>query len=198
MPSTREIGGKARVVRARGIPQKRLAVRSGLGRYGRNCICFVDGMGTYLALFSFYTDAVFPDDSWQDVSMLDACRHCKICVGLCPTKALSKNRIMLDAGKCVTLYNEVEGVFPKWIPGKAHNALQGCMKCQTKCPVNMKVADSTGVLEALTEEEVQKIVAEKSDPVLLESLSRKLRRSMTDKNPEEFKLISRNLKVLLV
>ena len=38
------------------LPQKRLAVRSGLAEYGRNNICFVDGMGSVITLFVFISD----------------------------------------------------------------------------------------------------------------------------------------------
>ena len=38
------------------LPLKILAVRSGLGEYGRNNICYVPGMGSFLQLAAVYSD----------------------------------------------------------------------------------------------------------------------------------------------
>ena len=38
------------------LPLKLLAVRSGLGLYGRNNICYVPGMGSFLQLVAVYSD----------------------------------------------------------------------------------------------------------------------------------------------
>ena len=53
-----------RVERAQGVLLKRLAVRSGLARYGKNNIAYVDGMGSFLTLFAFVTNKVFKEDHW--------------------------------------------------------------------------------------------------------------------------------------
>ena len=45
------------------IPLKLLAVRSGLGRYGRNNICYVDEMGSFISLHGFITDFEFAEDN---------------------------------------------------------------------------------------------------------------------------------------
>jgi len=43
-------------VAASGLPLKLLAVRSGLGEYGRNNLCYVSGMGSFLQLVAVYSD----------------------------------------------------------------------------------------------------------------------------------------------
>jgi epoxyqueuosine reductase len=186
-----------RLQRAQHVHLKLMAVHSGLGQYGRNNICFVDGMGSFVTLYSYFTDYTFPDDHWTDVSMLDACRRCRICYGICPTKAITKDNFVIDAGRCIPLYNEVAGTFPKWIRKNHHNALMGCMKCQLKCPANKDVVKQAGRLEDVTEEETRKILDGKPDKALLETLTRKLKGYYPATSEEHFPIFTRNLKVLI-
>ncbi|MBY8988243.1 MAG: hypothetical protein KGD61_07295, partial [Candidatus Lokiarchaeota archaeon] len=44
---------------------KLLAVRSGLGTYGRNNICYIKGMGSFLTLHAYYTNYKMENDSWH-------------------------------------------------------------------------------------------------------------------------------------
>lgn len=124
------------VARLRHGHMKLLAVRTGLGRYGRNNICCVDGMGTLLTLYAFVTDFEFKSDEWTNVGVMDVCKNCRICRESCPTGAIREESFVIDVGKCTTLYNEIEGDFPEWLPNGVHNALVGCMRCQLPCPGN--------------------------------------------------------------
>ena len=142
---------------------KLLAVRSGLGEYGRNNICYVDGMGSLLALSAYFTDFRFEADNWSEVEMMDICEECEICVSLCPTHSLSENDFVIDAGKCLTLYNEIKGEFPEWIDPQAHNTLMGCMRCQLSCPANQKPLRDYGRFEDITEEETGRILTGRVD-----------------------------------
>jgi epoxyqueuosine reductase len=182
---------------AQGFHLKLMAVRSGLGRYGRNNICYVEGMGTFLALFAYLTDAPGLEDSWHRLAMLDACRDCVICYGICPTNAIRREEFVIDAGRCITLYNEIDGAFPNWILPSMHNALMGCMKCQLGCPENEKVGFATMQAEAIDEEETAKILEGKPDDCLLESLSRKLRGFPPAADRAQFPILTRNLRALL-
>ncbi len=174
--------------------QKLAAVRSGLGAYGRNNICYVDGMGSFLSLATFLTDRELPEDHWRPLAMLPACRDCSICYGICPTGAISRDHFVIDVGKCITLYNEVPGGFPNFILPSMHNALMGCMRCQDKCPVNAPFAAPTR-LEDVSEEETEKCLKGTPDDALIQSLSRKLKGFVSDK--ESFPVFRRNLKALL-
>jgi len=188
----------ARLEDARGMHLKLLAVRSGLGRYGRNNICFVEGLGTFLTLHAFFTEVPLPAEEWHPLAMLDACRDCSICYGICPTNAITRENFVIDAGRCITLYNEVEGDFPNWILPSMHNALVGCLKCQLPCPENAKyLAASTVVLEDVVEEETQRILEGRLDDRLLETLSRKLRKFAFAGSREGAPLLARNLRPLV-
>ncbi|MFX1402689.1 MAG: 4Fe-4S double cluster binding domain-containing protein, partial [Promethearchaeota archaeon] len=123
------------------LHMKLLAVRSGLGKYGRNNICYVDDWGSMINLFAYFTDFQFEEDNWTEKKMMEQCENCTICVNNCPTNAIpvpNDDNFVINAGKCISVYNEIQGVIPDWIPSQAHNALIGCMKCQKPCPSNHK------------------------------------------------------------
>jgi epoxyqueuosine reductase len=121
------------------LPCKLLAVHSGLGRYGRNNLCYVDGLGSFVRLEAFYTDYVFPSDEWQEKKPLEKCARCTLCMNACPTHCISSERFLIHADQCLTYFNEFEDPFPLWVKPRAHNALVGCMRCQEVCPENRAV-----------------------------------------------------------
>ncbi|MFQ5979707.1 MAG: 4Fe-4S double cluster binding domain-containing protein [Candidatus Heimdallarchaeota archaeon] len=173
---------------------KLLAVRSGLGRYGRNNICYVDGMGSMLRLFAFFTDYQFEEDNWTELQMLEKCQECRICMKQCPHGAITEENFVVDVGKCVTLYNEIEGDFPTWISPDSHNALMGCMKCQSPCPANREVINQTGRMKEVIEEETKQLLDGILDETTMESLSSKLQYPLSE---ETVPVFSRNLRVLI-
>ena len=179
------------------VPLKHLAARSGLGRYGRNNVIFVDGMGSYNLLYAFLTDYSFPDNSWSEIELLDICRRCDHCDRICPTYCISRGNFLINIDKCITLYNENAGSFPNWILGSMHHALMGCMRCQAPCRVNGGVADISGQLEDITEEETRKVLQGTPDETLLVSLQRKLRQFPAAASRELFPILTRNLNALI-
>ncbi len=125
------------------LPNKLLATHSGLARYGRNNIAYVDGFGSFHRLIAFYTDLPTPKDGWQEPQVLDECTGCRACASKCPTAAIDPNRFQLHAEKCLTLHNESSQAFPSWINESWHHCLVGCMRCQRYCPVNKDVSSRT-------------------------------------------------------
>lgn len=186
-----------RVENATAVHLKMLAARSGLAKYGINNLCFVDGMGSFITLYAFYTDYQFKEDNWQKITFMDTCRTCPICYGICPTNCIKKENFVIDVGHCITLYNEIKGNFPRWILPSMHNALMGCMKCQKHCPENEEYIKLAGRMEDITEEETRKILLGKPDDVLLRSLSDKLRNFPPASSKEYFPIFKRNLSPLL-
>jgi len=122
-----------------GLPCKLLAVRSGLGRYGRNNLCYVEGMGSFVRLEAFYTDYVFPNDDWQEKKPLERCARCTLCMNACPTHCIPSERFLVHADQCLTYFNEFKDPFPPWVNPRWHNALVGCLRCQEVCPENRAV-----------------------------------------------------------
>jgi epoxyqueuosine reductase len=118
------------------LPLKTLAVRSGLAEYGRNNICYVPGMGSFLQLVGAFTDLPCDHDSWREPKALDRCDSCVACLRQCPTGAITSDRFLIHAERCLTHHNESDRDFPEWIDPSAHHCLFGCMRCQTACPEN--------------------------------------------------------------
>jgi epoxyqueuosine reductase len=130
-----------RAVQAR-LPQKLLAVRSGLGQYGKNNVCYVPGLGSFHRLWTFYSDLVCQQDPWQEAQMMERCQKCSACLRNCPSGAITSERFLLHAERCITLHNEQPGdvPFPAWMEPGWHNALVGCMRCQEVCPENKELS----------------------------------------------------------
>lgn len=122
------------------LPEKMLAVHSGLGSYGRNNICYVPDMGSFVLISAYYTDYKCSEDDWKDITLMEACKKCKLCMEQCPTGAISSDHSLVKAERCITYFNEFTNYdFPEWINPSAHNSIIGCMKCQLHCPQNAKV-----------------------------------------------------------
>ncbi|MBY9019914.1 MAG: hypothetical protein KGD67_02570 [Candidatus Lokiarchaeota archaeon] len=183
------------------IHLKLLAVRSGLGRYGRNNICYVDEMGSFITLIGYFTDYEFKDDNWTEIKMMGFCKDCKICINNCPTNAISttpEENFVINAGRCITLYNEISGKFPDWIPSDAHNALKGCMKCQLTCPGNKEALKRPIRFDEFTEEETKRILEGNVDENLLNAVSDRIKIFSHSNAGKAFPTFKRNLGVLLV
>ncbi|MCX6558831.1 MAG: twin-arginine translocation signal domain-containing protein [Candidatus Aminicenantes bacterium] len=183
-------GGK--LARAR-LPLKQLAVRSGLAEYGRNNITYVDGYGSYHQLLAFYSEQRL-EDHWGRLKMMPLCKGCSICLDECPTRAIRKSNFVIDAEKCITLYNELPDPLPDWIPAKAHNALVGCLKCQHTCPGNDEVKDSVWDLGEVDEAETALLLEGRADARTEASLRAKLQRIG---GGDDLPYIARNLKLVL-
>jgi len=158
------------------LPLKLLAARSGLCQYGRNNICYVSGMGSFLQLVAAYSDMPCEEDSWQDAKMMQACEECELCRRACPTGAIPSNRFLLHAERCIVYHNEKKGdiPFPSWMDASWHNCLEGCMRCQRACPLNKPFLDWVGEEEEFSEEETTLLLDGTSRDKLPEETVRKL------------------------
>ena len=177
-----------------GIPKKLLATRSGLAKYGKNNVTYVEGMGSYHRLAAFYTDAPISEDQWQKPQMLDRCETCNACVKKCPTGAISSDRFLLHAERCLTYHNESEKPFPDWIDPSWHNCLIGCMICQDVCPENPKPVRHTVDAAKFSEEETEQILKNVPKKSLNPETAAKLSRIYPS---DDYELLSRNLGALL-
>ena len=120
------------------LPRKLLAVRSGLAAYGKNNITYVPGMGSFHGLVAVYSDLPVQEDNWREPQMMESCRDCSACLRHCPVGAITSERFLLRAERCITFHNEKPGSvpFPAWIDPSWHNCLVGCLHCQRICPQN--------------------------------------------------------------
>ncbi|MHA2180139.1 MAG: 4Fe-4S double cluster binding domain-containing protein [Promethearchaeota archaeon] len=179
---------------------KLLAVRSGLGEYGRNNICYVDNWGSMINLYAYFTNFQFEEDNWTDIKMMDQCTQCPICQKNCPTGAIpgpSDENFVINASKCIPVYNEIGGILPDWIPSDAHNALIGCMRCQKPCPGNRETIKLTERLEEITEYETRALLEGQTEEKIVNSLSKKLKMFSPSDAEEFLPVLRRNLDVLI-
>lgn len=176
------------------LPTKLLAVRSGLAKYGRNNITYIDGWGSYYRLRAFFSDIPCTDDHWQEPEALELCSECTACIKKCPTSAIQQDRFLVNAGKCLTFFNEASYDFPEWLDPAWHNCLIGCMICQDVCPANKD--HTTWIMPGgeFSEEETGMILQGVSKDKLPSQTREKLHKvSMLDSHD----LLRRNLSVLI-
>jgi epoxyqueuosine reductase len=87
-------------------------------------------------LHSYLTDAPLEEGAWGEPVMMDQCEHCNACVKACPTGAISGERFLINAERCLTAYTESDKGFPEWVDPNWQKSLLGCFACQQACPAN--------------------------------------------------------------
>lgn len=187
-----------KIIKARNLLHlKLLAVRSGLGTYGRNNICYIEGMGSFFTLHAYYTNYKMESDAWHELKMMDHCESCTYCINNCPTNAIRGEPFVIDAGKCLPLYNEIDGEFPKWMDNNIHHALMGCMKCQYYCPGNKEEIKKEGLFEDVSEKETKMLLNGESSDNLISSLSSKIKMFDSSDGMKFLPRLKRNLELLI-
>ena len=180
------------------LPLKLLAVRSGLGSYGRNNICYVPGMGSYHRLMAFFTDFPLTEDSWQSAKLMESCSRCSACLYSCPTGAITPNRFLIRAHRCLTYLNERPSEFPAWVNPSWHNALVGCMRCQEVCPANASFKKIIEPLDYFSKEESRILLNEVNPAKLSLSMRKRLKKlglwEYVDLLPRNIRLVMDELK----
>jgi len=124
-----------------GIPQKILAARSGLGRYGKNAIIQAPEKGSWLSLYAIFTDAPFEPKA----PITDMCGDCEQCKKACPTGALDEP-YTCAVERCLTMqamYNK--GPIPLELRDTMGSCIAECCICMDACPKNKNLAVNTAV-----------------------------------------------------
>jgi epoxyqueuosine reductase len=174
------------------LPKKLLAVRSGLATYGRNNISYVPGMGSFHGLVAAYSDLPAPEGNLREPQMLDACQKCSACLHHCPAGAITAERFLLHAERCITFHNEKPGEvpFPAWMDPSWHNCLVGCLYCQRVCPQNRQrwqwyqdgedfsQEETALLLDAVPFDQLPRALAEKLEGLEMDSYADVLSRNM--------------------
>ena len=179
------------------LPLKILAVHSGLAYYGRNNITYIEGLGSFYQLVSFFSNMPAEDHDWYGLRMLGRCEHCSACVKVCPTGTINDDRFLIKAERCITFFNENGYEFPEWMNAEAHNSLIGCMLCQYICPENKKIRDFVDHKTWFTEKETDDILkADKLDDLDNEARTKLMSLDLIDTHTD-FNTLKRNLIILL-
>ena len=142
------------------MPQKRLAVCSGLAEYGRNNITYIDEWGSFFELQTYITDMPCGENYlFRDVCGMKICEECGACIKSCPTEAIKTNRYLIDNEICLSHLTELEKSFPDWLPKSVHHSVYGCYKCQDVCPKNKDVLSTITEEVCFSEEETGMFLA---------------------------------------
>ena len=177
------------------LPVKLLAARSGLAKYGRNNISYIQEWGSHHFLGSFITDIPAETDFWRKPELLPECDSCSACKDSCPTGAIGNDRFLIHGEKCLTYFNRNPGNFPQWLKPEWHNSLVGCIRCQELCPANDPVKDDIQVLQEFNETETEILLCTDTFEQLPESLQARFDEFGF---PELHGFLLRNLRALLL
>jgi len=176
------------------LPCKALAVLSGLAKYGKNNLCYVEEFGSYIWLGAYLSDCPSEKYIQPKEFIMKECESCNLCEKNCPSGAISSQRFPIHHNRCITYFNESENLLPNWINPLWHNALIGCMRCQIVCPKNKNLITKSPDSILFSEEETDQIL----NGVSIENLTSKTLCKLKAINfLENYTLLSRNLKLLL-
>ncbi len=114
------------------LMEKAVAVRSGIGFYGKNGCVLTRGHGSWVLLAEILTDLELE----PDMSQRRDCGRCRICMDRCPTGAIVAP-YRVDARLCISyLTIEHKGAIPIELRSRLGNRIFGCDVCQEVCPYN--------------------------------------------------------------
>lgn len=175
------------------VPLKSTAARFGLVRYGRNNITYVDRFGSYFQLAGFLVAEnwkPYPGRKAYRPQSVPECESCDLCIGACPTGAISDDRFLIQAHRCLTYHNEGSKPWPEDLPASAHHCLVGCMACQEACPLNAGMLSTVDSGVVFTKDETDAALEDEVWP----SVKEKLRQLQVDHYAQ---VLGRNLRALL-
>jgi len=125
-----------------GLDERALAVRAGLGFYGRHGLVVSQRYGTRFNIGCLLTDIPFAPSATQHIQpvanchQLKSCDACNRCVRACPTQALpTQPGGTLNAARCISYLTQKENLTPDEA-ALLGNQLYGCDICQQACPHN--------------------------------------------------------------
>jgi len=135
------------------IVERALAYRAGMGWYGKNCLLYNPGYGSWFFLGELIVSISLEEDKPVDSK---GCSGCKACIKACPTGAL-REPYSLDARKCISCITQSPGFIPLNFREKLGYRVYGCDVCQEVCPQN-RAGAGRSLLSGSGEEIVPKLL----------------------------------------
>lgn len=115
------------------ILEKAIAVKAGLGWFGKNTLLVTPEYGSLICLGEIITNIPLP----KDKPLPEGCGTCLQCVKSCPSQALNEDKV-LNLDLCLAGISQSKGLFDKQLRELMGNNIYGCDICQVACPYNKK------------------------------------------------------------
>lgn len=113
------------------LPERGLAVLSGLGSIGRSRCLLKDGLGAGIFIASLWTDFSFPECVKE--GLVQGCASCHACAEACPNSVLGGD--IFECRQCVAaLSSEFRGAFSIEEARLMGDWIFGCGRCVSACP----------------------------------------------------------------
>ena len=119
------------------LVDRAVAVRTGIGWWGRSTMVLIPGSGPWVLLGSVATDALLDVDE----PMVRTCGTCTACIPACPTGAILDDGV-LDVRLCLAHHLQSSGVIPEDLREAVGDRLYGCDDCLTSCPPGTRVLEA--------------------------------------------------------
>ncbi len=116
------------------LVDRAVAVRAGVGWWGKNTMVLAPGAGPWLLLGAVVTNAPLETSA----PMARDCGTCTACLPACPTGALLAPGV-LDARRCLAHILQSGGVIPRELRAAVGDRIYGCDDCLEACPPGGRV-----------------------------------------------------------
>lgn len=123
---------------AQPVLERDLAMRAGLGWFGKNSMLIHRQEGSYFIIGSLLLNQKLPLE--MKPIDVDHCGQCRACVEACPTLAIDEATRTLKADRCISTFT-IELMKEAPAPSGMENSrgeIFGCDICQDVCPWNTK------------------------------------------------------------
>lgn len=124
------------------ILERDLALRAGLGWFGKNSMLINRNEGSFFILGSLLLNKKLPIN--KRAVEVDHCGSCTRCITACPTNAIDPETRTIRAKDCISTYT-IEQFHPTPAPkgmSMGNGEVFGCDICQDVCPWNEKQLES--------------------------------------------------------
>jgi len=150
----RDMGAKAIcLVDTNSLPERYIAMQSGVGFIGKNNTLITEKYGSYVFLGEIITDLIIEPDE----PLKQKCGSCEVCLEACPTDSIQNGKLGIDnnANICLSYITQKKDIDDFWFK-KLNGRLFGCDTCQSVCPHNREIQFS-GIKEFKPYEHMEEI-----------------------------------------